>query len=62
MQNTKSATVCCKAIGHLVMIGKIPVVATPSTNVVIKNGQKQFWFYHNHKPMLARQFQTGWKA
>lgn len=42
-------------LGLLVMVGQIPVVATPATNIVEKDGRRQFWFYHNHKPMLAKE-------
>lgn len=52
-----------KAIGTLVTInGSIPVVAAPATNIVVKSGKKQFWFYHNNRAILATQSEYGWNA
>jgi hypothetical protein len=39
--------------GYLVKVNNVPIVVKPYTSIVHKNGQDQFWFYHNHMPVLA---------
>lgn len=46
-------------IGYLVRIGRNYHVITPDKTPVVKNGKKQFWFYHEHQPMLAIQQNNG---
>ncbi len=45
--------------GYLVYIKNKPVLVNPTTTVVEKQGQKQFWFYADQKAMLARQQKSG---
>lgn len=55
-------TVHLKTIGTLVSVNGLPVIAAPTANPVIKNGKKQFWFYHKNRAILAIQNETGWTA
>lgn len=49
--------------GYLVSIKNKPVLVYPTTSVVEKQGQKQFWFYVDGKATLARQQKSGrWTA
>lgn len=48
-----------KIVGYLVRMGKKFLTVQPSSNPVIKQGHKQFWFYYNHQSMLAVQDRAG---
>lgn len=37
-------------------------IVTPATNIVTKAGQRQFWTYINHNPVLVVYTGTGWVA
>lgn len=54
--------VLLRTIGTLVSVNGIPVIAAPTANPVIKNGKKQFWFYHKNRAILATQTDKGWTA
>lgn len=52
-----------KIIGYLVRMGKQLETVMPDHQPVMKQGRKQFWFYHNHKAMIAIQQNNGhWTA
>lgn len=52
-----------KILGYLVKMGKRFLTVQPSTNPVTKDGHKQFWFYYEHKSILAIQKKDGcWYA
>ncbi len=52
-----------KIMGYLVRMGKRFLTVNPSTNPVIKQGNKQFWFNHGDHSVLAVQKPDGcWYA